>query len=127
MVAVIVTALVAGAVFALNANRGGIATGDTVEMSYAQVDTCTTSNVGLTPPAGGSVESDRNEILESLRAVVGVGNATLHLKESRIEVRYCDSSVSEAQVLAALNGTGYTAQPLAPTAEEIQQAVPSQP
>ncbi|HSK48807.1 MAG TPA: hypothetical protein VLA05_12545 [Coriobacteriia bacterium] len=125
-IGVITVAFVGAALFAVNASRGGVQTGDTVEMTYAQVDTCTTSNIGLTAPSGGDLTTDKTKVLEALRTVSGVGNATLHLNESRIEVRYCDSSVQEPAILSALSGTGYTAAPLAAAAEEVAPA-PEQP
>lgn len=121
MLGIVVVVFVIIAVIALNSGRTGVRTGDTIDMVYAQVDTCTTSNIGLTPPADADLEADADKVLESLRSVVGVGNATLHLGESRIEVRYCDSQVQESQILAALDGVGYTAAPLETATENIPQ------
>jgi hypothetical protein len=109
---VIVGFIVAG-VLAVNSSRQGVATGDTLMMEYAQVDTCTTANLALTPPAGGDLRKDAKDVLNSIRTATGVGNATLYLNESRVEVKYCDSSVSEEAILAALSASGYTGVPTA--------------
>lgn len=122
IIGLIVVAFVAGALIAVNSGRSAIATGDTIEMTYAQVDTCTTSNLGLTPPAGTDLAKDGQKVLEALRSVVGLGNATVYVKESRVEARYCDSQVAEQQILDALAAAGWTATPIAPATEQVVPA-----
>jgi copper chaperone CopZ len=102
-------ALVVAVVAAIYSGGAATQTGDTVVMQYAQVDACTTSDITLAVPAGGDVSRDADKILSSLRQLAGVGTATLHLKEARVEVAYCSSSADEQQIVQALNASGYSA------------------
>ena len=115
---VVVAAIVFAAAFAVSAGSRGVAQGDTISMEYAAVDACTASHFSLAPPAGASLKKDADDILNALRSVAGLAGATVDLTASTIEVRYCDSSASADQILAALVTTGYTATPAGTSANE---------
>ena len=106
-VVLVVGALVVGGAFAVSSGGSATTVGDVVTMQYAQVDACTVTNLVLTPPAGADLAKDAEKIMSTLRSVPGVGSSTVHLKEQRLQVDYCESSASEEQLVAAVEGTGY--------------------
>ncbi|HET6350582.1 MAG TPA: hypothetical protein VFG89_00415 [Coriobacteriia bacterium] len=103
--------VVIGLAAGLALGSGGKASviGDVATLQIASVDTCTTSNIALKTPEGADLAKDANDILGRLKSVTGVGNASLYIKESRLEVAYCDSNTSEELIRAALEPTGYLA------------------
>lgn len=103
----VVIGLVAG--IALGSGGKAAVVGDVATLQIASVDTCTTSNIALVTPEGADLAKDANDILGRLKSVTGVGNASLYIKESRLEVAYCDSNTSEELIRAALEPTGYLA------------------
>jgi len=102
---------VLGAVVLVALSNGGKAavSGDTVMLTVAQVDACSQSNIPLSTPPGGDLARDANDILGLLKSVSGVGNATIYLSQSMIEVNYCESSTDEARIRASLAPSGYVA------------------
>jgi hypothetical protein len=95
------------AVVAMTTGGKATVTGDTVMLSVAQVDACTTSRIQLTTPEGGDLKRDADKILALLKSASGVGNATINLKNSTMIVNYCESSMNETALLAALTPSGY--------------------
>lgn len=112
------------ALVALNSGGAAVQQGDKISIQVAQVDSCTSSRIPLVVPAGGDLAKDSQKILELLRTVPGVGTGTITLSESVIDVDYCDSSASEAQIRAALAPSGYVqaVDPGAPAATETPAA-----
>ncbi len=109
----VVGAVAVVAIFALANTGKATVSGDEVSLTIAQVDACASSSIALATPSGGDLKRDANDILSRLKTVTGVGNATIYLSESRIEVNYCESSTNEATIRTALTPSGY----VAPSAE----------
>ena len=103
----VVGALVVGGAFAVTSGGSATTVGDTVTMEYGAVDACTVTNLVLTPPAGANLAKDAEKIMTSLKTVPGIGSSTVYLKESRLQVDYCESSASEEQLIGIIQGTGY--------------------
>lgn len=108
MVLALAAAVVGVAAVVAVANSGSpSATGDRITLQVAQVDTCTQTEIALSPPPGRDLADDAQRILNELRRIEGVGYGTVDVSTSRLEVAFCDSVTDEGRIRAALEGTGW--------------------
>lgn len=108
---VVMAVIVFAGAFAVSIGNRSVATGDIVSMQFATVDECASSEFLLQPKGNASLRDDAQKVLTALRAVAGIGSATVDLKASTVTVSYCGSVANSDQILAALQATGYTVTP----------------
>ncbi len=80
--------------------------GGVVSRTYSTAEACTQASIPLQPRQGVDLAQSAETLLKSLEAVPGISTAALTVAESRIDIGYCDSSASEAQLREALAATG---------------------
>lgn len=80
--------------------------GGVVSRTYSTAEACTQASIPLKAREGVDLAQSAETLLKSLEAVPGISTAALVVEESRIDIGYCDSSASEAQLRDALAATG---------------------
>ena len=104
--AVVAGAMVlAGVAAAMNATAPK-ATAEGITKQFAQGEACTVASIPLELASDADAEAHAERVFSALESVPDIVYGTLQVKESRVEVGYCDSSASEEQIRAALVQAG---------------------
>ncbi len=101
------------AVFVLAATLVGLqvmkpaVAGDTISQVFAGGEPCATLVIGVGAPDGSDPVATATRLFAALKPVSGINDASFSIKASRLEVGYCESKTSEAQIRAALAPLGF--------------------
>ncbi len=97
----VVVALAAGSRSAATHSSDGV-----VSRTFSTAEACSQVSIPLTARQDVDLAASADALLKGLEAVPGISTAALYVDESRIDIGYCDSSASEAQLREALASTG---------------------
>jgi hypothetical protein len=90
--------------------------GDTISQVFAGGDPCATVVIPVAAAEGADPAATGSALFAALKPVSGVKAATFNVRTLSIEVGYCESETSEAELRNALAATGFVA-PVVPAAE----------
>lgn len=108
LLAVVAVAVVFGVV-AGNRSTTAQNVGGALTRAYGTGDACTQASIAYKAAQGVDVQKQGDAILSALEAVPGIGSATILPDTGVIEIGYCSSSATEADLRAVLNSTGLVA------------------
>lgn len=74
--------------------------------SFGGVSPCTSVSIPLTPNAGVDLEASAGKLMDSLNGLESIGEVTIWLNPAKIDVAYCESTLTEQVVRDALATAG---------------------
>ncbi|MBI5231788.1 MAG: cupredoxin domain-containing protein [Coriobacteriales bacterium] len=106
----VAVALVVVVLFAVNAGTKPVAAGGKITTQIAQIDQCTSTTFPLNVPGGTKIEDVAEKLFDTLRSENGVGLVTVYTEgQPRIEIGFCESNNTEANLQQVLTPTGFIA------------------
>lgn len=108
---VVMTILVLGAVvagFTIASGRGtsAVVVDGILSRSFGSADACQSSSIALTPNDGVDLATDGAKLLDAFEGQNAIGEVILDVKQSTIEVNWCESGQSEESIRQVLASTG---------------------
>lgn len=105
----VVGALVLG--FAIAGARGTSATvvDGKLSRNFGSTSACQSSSIALIPNKGVDLAEKGDKILSSFDGMAGVGNVTIDVAASRIDIGWCESSQTEQTIRDAVASSGLVA------------------
>jgi len=83
--------------------------GDSVTRTFSQAAPCANATIALTVPGGSDPMATAEKIFAVLKPISGMTSATYNVKNSSVEVGFCESTSNEAAIRSALVPTGFIA------------------
>ncbi|MRR11749.1 hypothetical protein EG835_04625, partial [bacterium] len=113
----IVGALMLVVVVTVSALSGGSsAKGDTITKFFGSTSPCTATSIGLMPKAGVDLTKQGGDIVDAFKGYDGIGDVTLTISASTLDVTYCESSHTEESIRQIVESTGLVTLAAAPVA-----------
>lgn len=79
---------------------------DSVTQTWSQTEPCTTASIPLKAASPAEASAAAARLFAAIQTVPGIVSATVHFSQPSIEIGYCDSSSSEAELRQRLAATG---------------------
>lgn len=98
--------LVIGVAFAVNASTAPRAVGATITKSFGAANPCAAASIPVTANEGVDLATQGEQIIDAFTGMEGVGDVTLDVARSVVEITFCESSQSEASVRQTIASTG---------------------
>ena len=85
-----------------------------ITKSFGAANPCTSASIPVTANPGVNLASQGEKLIDSFVGQTGVGDVTLDLATSTLDITFCESSQSEDSVRKTLTGTGLVSVGAAP-------------
>lgn len=105
-VLIVVGVFVAGALIAGNAGTSAKVANGTIKKSFGAASPCTSASIPVMANQGVDLASQGEKLVDAFTGQEGVGDVTLDIARSTVDITFCESSQSEASVGQILSGTG---------------------
>jgi hypothetical protein len=102
----VVGVFVAGALIAGNAGTSAKVVNGTIKKSFGATSPCTSASIPVMANEGVDLGSQGEKLVDAFVGQQGVGDVTLDIARSTVDITFCESSQSEAAVGQILSGTG---------------------
>jgi hypothetical protein len=80
--------------------------GDSVTQTWAQQEACATASIPLNVSSPSEASAGAQRLFDAIKDVDGIVSATVRFSDPHIEIGYCESSSSEADLRQRLASTG---------------------
>lgn len=102
----VIGVFVAGALIAGNAGTSAKVVNGTIKKSFGAASPCTSASIPIMANQGVDLASQGEKLVDAFTGQEGVGDVTLDIARSTVDITFCASSQSEASVGQILSGTG---------------------
>lgn len=111
---IVITALVAGVVYAAGQGTTARVDGGVITKSFSTADPCATASIPIVAKPGVDLAAQGAQLVEAFNGVESITDVTLDLGKSTIDVGYCESVQTEASVRQIVAATGLVSVGAAP-------------
>ena len=116
LILAVVGILVTGTVIAGSKGVSAKVVGGTMKKSFGAASPCTSASIPVQPNQGVDLSSQGETLLDAFMGQEGIGDVTLDIDRSVVDITFCASSQSEGSVRQILSGTGLVSVAAAPVA-----------
>jgi len=102
----VIVVLVLGTVIAANAGTSAKVVNGTIKKSFGATSPCTSASIPVMANEGVDLASKGEKLVDAFIGQEGVGDVTLDIARSTVDITFCESSQSEASIGQLLAGTG---------------------
>ena len=102
----VIGVLVAGVLIAGNAGTTAKVANGTIKKSFGAASPCTSASIPVMANQGVDLASQGEKLVDAFTGQEGVGDVTLDIARSTVDITFCESSQTEASVGKILSGTG---------------------